>query len=127
MDSEERRRLFAKQRVRREREAEERARLLLDAKPVREVSLTGLHRDVRGVIAKVRDGEIAVISKHGRAVALVLPIVDESRLAARDPTTAVELPKLAEEFARRARARRDSEIAHGRWYGKEYRRYRRGR
>jgi antitoxin (DNA-binding transcriptional repressor) of toxin-antitoxin stability system len=127
MDSEERRRLFAEQRVLRERRDKERAQRVLDAKPVREVSMSELHHDLRGVIANIRDGEIAVVSQRRRAVALIVPIIDESQLTSRDPATAVDLPALAEQFARRVSLRRDSEFAHGRWYGKEYRRYRRSR
>jgi antitoxin (DNA-binding transcriptional repressor) of toxin-antitoxin stability system len=91
---------------------------------VREVSMTELHRDVRGVIGRVCAGEIAVLSKHHRAVAMIVPIVDEGQLSIRDPATALEAPALASEFGRRARVRSNSAYAHGRWYGKRYRRYR---
>jgi antitoxin (DNA-binding transcriptional repressor) of toxin-antitoxin stability system len=125
--SEERQRLFRQQRKRLEKQRAARAKRELDSKPVREVSMTELCRELRAVIQRVRAGEIIVLSKHRRAVALIVPVIDESQLGARDPRAADALPALAEEFARRARARRESEFAHGRWYGKEYRRYRRRR
>ena len=87
--------------------------------------MTALHRELCVVLGRVAAGEIAVISKHRRAIAMIVPVVDESELRTRDPATAAELQGWSDEFGRRARARRLSALRHGRWYGRKYRRYRR--
>lgn len=89
--------------------------------------MTELDRRAAAVVRNVREGEVAVISKHKRAVAMIVPLDDELELVLRDPTRAEGLEGLAQEFKRRARHRHMSALFHGRWYGKVYRRYRRSR
>jgi antitoxin (DNA-binding transcriptional repressor) of toxin-antitoxin stability system len=123
----ERQQKFAAQREARRLAAQAAAKRELDLAPVREIAMTELHLNPAGVVGRVRTGEIAVVSKHRRAVAMIIPITDESQLAARDPAGAADLPALADEFAARALARQRSALRHGRWYGKRYKRYRRYR
>jgi hypothetical protein len=63
-----------------------------------------------------------VVSKHKRAVAMIVPLDDELELVLRDPSQARGMAELAEAFQDRARRRRTSAVMHGPWYGKVYRR-----
>lgn len=87
--------------------------------------MTALDRRAARVVRGVREGEVAVISKHRRAVAMILPLDDELELVLRDPSGAIGLAQLVETFRDRARRRHTSALMHGRWYGKRYRRHRR--
>ena len=95
--------------------------------PVREVTMTALTRSPARVVDAVRKGELVVLSKHRRAVAMVVPLFDEPELTPLDARRVEGVAELAKVFRRRAADRRRSALMHGRWYGKRYRRYRRGR
>ncbi len=82
---------------------------------VSEITLTELRRQTAAVIDRVGRGEVAVVSKHGRPVALVLPIADEAKLRPAALEEADFAP-LIERFAERALERRWSQLLHGRWY-----------
>ena len=80
-----------------------------------EVTLTELRRDTAAVIGRVMRREAGIVSKHGRPVAMLLPILDRATLR----PAAVEdedLAPLVERFAERENERRWSELLHGRWY-----------
>lgn len=82
---------------------------------VNEVALTELRRETAAVIRRVVRGEVAVVSRHGRPVAMLVAIGDRRTLR----PVAVDdrdLAPLAARFAARALARRWSELLHGRWY-----------
>jgi antitoxin (DNA-binding transcriptional repressor) of toxin-antitoxin stability system len=81
----------------------------------REVSVTELRRAAASVIRRVGAGELAVISRHGRPVALMLAIGDPETLLPAEVEPGL-LAELAGAFVRRARWRRISELNHGRWY-----------
>ncbi len=95
--------------------------------PVREVTMTALTRSPSRIVAAVRAGEVVVLSKHRRAVAMIVPLFDEPELAPLDVGRVERLGELAKVFRGRAADRRRSALMHGRWYGKRYARYRRGR
>jgi prevent-host-death family protein len=78
------------------------------------VTLTALRERTAPVIAAVAAGEVAVVSKHGRPLALLVPFVDRDSLTPAD-VEASELNGLAQSFARRRFRRRWSELMHGRW------------
>jgi antitoxin (DNA-binding transcriptional repressor) of toxin-antitoxin stability system len=122
MDREQRREMFRRRR-------DELARARANARPqpavaAREVTLTELDRRVAAIVRGVRSGEVAVVSKHKRAVAMIVPLDDELELVLKDPTQAKGMADLKAAFQRRARQRDISALMHGRWYGKVYRRYR---
>jgi prevent-host-death family protein len=77
------------------------------------VPVTELRRQAAAAIARVVEGEAAVISKHGRAVAVVLPFADGEKLLQREVAPA-DLKKLERVFENRARRRAWSELLHGR-------------
>jgi antitoxin (DNA-binding transcriptional repressor) of toxin-antitoxin stability system len=89
--------------------------------------MTELDRRPAAVLREVREGEVAILSKHKRAVAMIVPLDDELELVLRDPTQAEGMAELIDAFKERARARWSSAVMHGRWYGRAYRRYRRPR
>jgi prevent-host-death family protein len=80
----------------------------------REVTVTELCERTAPVVASVAAGEVAVVSRHGRPLALLVPLADRDSLT---PVTvgASELDGLAQSFARRRFRRRWSELMHGRW------------
>jgi prevent-host-death family protein len=82
---------------------------------VTEVTLTELGRRTASVVDRVRRGEVGVVTKHGRPVAMILPILDRETLV---PAAVDEmaLGPLAERFADRENERRWWELLHGRWY-----------
>jgi antitoxin (DNA-binding transcriptional repressor) of toxin-antitoxin stability system len=122
MDRERRRELLRRRRAERERALA--ANRPEPAVAAREVTMTELDRGAAAVLRGVRKGEVAVISKHKRAVAMIVPLDDELDLVLRDPSQAPGLADLIDTFKRRAKRRRISALMHGRWYGKVYRRYR---
>ncbi len=89
--------------------------------------MTELDRKPAAVIRAVRRGEVVVLSRHRRAVAMILPLADEERLVPLDARRAAGLAALAAEFRRRADRRWWSAFMHGRAYGRVYRRFRRRR
>jgi prevent-host-death family protein len=96
---------------------------------VREVAVTELRRETVTVIDRVRNGEAAVIAKHGRPLAILLPFADPDRLRPIELADA-HLEPFAAAFARREDLRRISELSHGRWWNGHgihgpYQRYRR--
>jgi prevent-host-death family protein len=125
MESERRRELFQQQRE----AAAERARTAgpRPAVAAREVTMTELDRRAAAVVREVRKGEVAVVSKHKRAIAMIVPLDDELGLVLRDPTQAAGLAELGAVFKERARDRRTSAVMHGRGWGQRYKRYRRPR
>jgi prevent-host-death family protein len=80
----------------------------------REVTLTELRERTATVVAAVAGGEVAVVSKHGRPLVLLVPLADRDALTPAD-VEASQLASLAEGFARRRFRRRWSELMHGRW------------
>jgi len=92
-----------------------------------EVTMTELDRRAAAIVRGVRKGEVAVVSKHKRAVAMIVPLDDELDLVLRDPSNAEGLAELVAGFKERARRRRTSALMHGRGDGRRYRRYRRRR
>lgn len=93
--------------------------------PAREVTVTELDRNASRVVERVRQGEVAVVSRHGRAIALIVPIEDGRALLPPDlGADDRPLGELAKKFERRQVRREWSALMHGRWYGKRYRRYR---
>jgi prevent-host-death family protein len=82
---------------------------------VREVPVTELRRRAAAVSGGVVEGEAAVISKHGRPVAVVLPFGDGEKVLQHQVAPA-ELKALEQVFEKRARRRASSELAHGRWW-----------
>jgi prevent-host-death family protein len=80
---------------------------------VREVPVTELRRRAAAVIGGVVEGEAAVISKHGRPVAVVLPFPDGEKVLQHQVVPA-ELKELERMFARRVLLRELSDLRHGR-------------
>jgi antitoxin (DNA-binding transcriptional repressor) of toxin-antitoxin stability system len=113
MDSKKRRELF-----RRQREARKRARAAAPPEPAAaalEVTMTELDRRAAAVVREVREGEVAVVSKHKRAVAMIVALDDELELVLRDPSRARGMAELVAAFQARAGRRRTSAVMHGRW------------
>ena len=97
---------------------------------VREVAVTELRRNTAAVIDRVRNGEAAVIAKHGRPLAILVPFAEPERLRPIELADA-DLEPFVAAFTRRESLRRDSELSHGRWLNGHgihgpYERYRRG-
>jgi prevent-host-death family protein len=84
------------------------------AEPI-EVTMGELDRRAAGVIRDVAGGRIAVISRHGKPVAVIVPLADAEALR---PVgiEGDELTGMRERFANRERRRWWSRILHGRWY-----------
>jgi prevent-host-death family protein len=80
----------------------------------REVTLTELRERTAAVVAAVAAGEVGVVSKHGRPVAILIPFADRDTLAPASPEAA-GLARLAERFGRRRLGREWSALMHGRW------------
>jgi prevent-host-death family protein len=80
----------------------------------REVTVTDLRRGTAALVDRVRGGEIAVITKHGRPLAMVLGLADGERLLPVEVTES-DVAKLAAFLERREFLRRLSELYHGRW------------
>ena len=80
----------------------------------REVTMTELDRSGARVLRRIREGEVAVVSRHRRAVAMIVPLDDELDLVMLDPSLARGLPELAGTFRRRAVDRFWSAYVHGR-------------
>ena len=57
--------------------------------------MTELDRHAAAIVRDVRKGEVAVVSKHKRAVAMIVPLDDELELVLRDPTRAERLAESA--------------------------------
>lgn len=81
---------------------------------VREVTLTELRERTAGVVAAVVRGEVAVISRHGVAQAILLPLGDRGSPA---PVELDEkaVARLANALERRAFHRDMAKILHGRY------------
>ncbi|MDX6581151.1 MAG: hypothetical protein QOI10_335 [Solirubrobacterales bacterium] len=127
IDPKSRKELFRRNRAAEAERAAALAKVAHAASAVREVTMTELDRGAARIVAAVRAGEIVVLSKHRCAVAMIVPLVREDGLVALDPREVDGLRELAKVFERRAGRRRMSALMHGRWYGKQYRRYRTGR
>jgi prevent-host-death family protein len=84
---------------------------------VREVTVGELDRRASEVVERVRDGEIAVVSRHGRPVAMILPIADALELRPVDASDAPTLGALAAKFRALEHKRHLDALYHGRWYG----------
>ena len=69
---------------------------------VREVAVTELRRNTAAVIDRVRSGEAAVIAKHGRPLAILVPFVDPERLRPIELADA-DLEPFVAAFTRRGR------------------------
>ena len=82
----------------------------------REVTISELDRYASRVVRGVIAGEIAVVSRHGRPVALVLPL-DRAILELRYETTMTgPMRELLAAFERRDFQRAMSALMHGRWW-----------
>lgn len=81
---------------------------------VRELTLTGLRERTAAAVAAAVAGEAAVVTRHGRPVAMLVPIADRASLAPAMPDPE-GLSALAEHYKRRSERRRWSELMHGRW------------
>jgi prevent-host-death family protein len=82
---------------------------------LREVALTELRRDTAIVIDRVRNGEAAIVAKHGRPLAILLPFADSQRLRPIELAEA-DLEPFVTAFRHREALRRSSELSHGRWW-----------
>lgn len=82
----------------------------------REVTVTELDRSASRVIAAVIEGEAAAVTRHGRPVALVLPLADAVLLLPPYIVMGGELGGLSRRFVERERHRLYSQLGHGRWY-----------
>ena len=82
---------------------------------VREVTVTELRERTASVIERVGGGEVAVVSRHGRPLAVLMPLADCEGLS---PATAnpQQLAELAQRFERRRLRREWSALMHGRWW-----------
>ena len=76
--------------------------------------MTDLTRSPARVVGAVREGEVVVLSKHGRAVAMIVPLFDEPELAPLDVGRLEGLARLAAEFRERDAERKASAFMHGR-------------
>jgi prevent-host-death family protein len=82
----------------------------------REVPLGELDKRASKVLAEVMRGEVAVISRYGTPVAMILPLeLAVSRLP-EELVFSGDLRELAERFEERASRRHRSRLLHGRWY-----------
>lgn len=82
-----------------------------------EVTLSELNRTVSAVVRKVeRRGAIAIVSRHGRAAAILLPLPEAMEWLPSWMFSAEPAAALGAEFERRARARAASAHMHGRWH-----------
>jgi prevent-host-death family protein len=80
-----------------------------------EVTMNDLDRRAARVVHGVVGGEVAVITKHGSPVAMIVPFADAPGLKPAE-IGAVSLTRLRERFAARENRRWWSRILHGRWY-----------
>lgn len=83
----------------------------------REVTLTVLRRRTSEVLAWVGEGDLVVIGKHGRPIALIAPFSDPHRLLPAEIAATPGLGELAQRFERRQFRREWDALFHGRWYG----------
>ena len=84
-----------------------------------EVPLTVLHREPRAVVERVERGELAVVSRHGRPVAMIVQIEDALAWVPPGLVDSGEGRRLGAEFERRLDRRQMSALLHGRWQAHE--------
>jgi prevent-host-death family protein len=80
-----------------------------------EVTMDDLDRHAARVVRGVVGGAVAVITKHGSPVAMIVPLADAPGLEPAE-IGAASLAGLRERFAAREKRRWWSRILHGRWY-----------
>jgi antitoxin (DNA-binding transcriptional repressor) of toxin-antitoxin stability system len=71
------------------------------------------------VIARVIEGDVAVVTRHGVPVAAILPARDALRLLPFEYVMIGPLRALSDRFVERERRRASSGTMHGRWYQPE--------
>lgn len=81
---------------------------------VGEVTLSELNHGASDVVRRVEGGELAVVSRHGRPVAVIVPITEAVLWAPPEVTSGEDGRPLGEEFERRAHRRYWSNMMHGR-------------
>ena len=81
---------------------------------LREVALSELNREASSVVRRVEGGELAVVSRHGRPVAMILPIATALAWAPSELTSTGKGRELGAEFQRRDDRRFWSASLHGR-------------
>jgi prevent-host-death family protein len=94
----------------------------------REVTMDELDRRAARVIRDAVAGEVAVVTRYGKPVAVIVPLADAEGLRPAE-IAAGDLDPLRARFAERERRRWWSRILHGRWSngGGIHGPYRRGR
>jgi prevent-host-death family protein len=80
-----------------------------------EVTMDDLDRRAARVIREVAGGRIAVVTRHGKPVAVMVPLADAETLRPVE-IESEDLTTLRDRFAKRERRRWWSRILHGRWY-----------
>jgi antitoxin (DNA-binding transcriptional repressor) of toxin-antitoxin stability system len=82
-----------------------------------EVSMRELDRHTCRVIDLVsEERDVVVVSRYGLPVAMILPLDDAVSLLPPSYVMGGELGELSQRFVRRASARSEARLAHGRWY-----------
>ena len=82
-----------------------------------EVTLSQLNHQASAIVRKVeRRGSVAVVSRHGKAVAILLPFPEAIEWLPSWFFGEGRSAELGAEFERRARDRADSARMHGRWW-----------
>ncbi len=79
------------------------------------MTLGELDRRASRVIARVRAGELAVVSRHGSPVAVILPLREAIAWLPPEAVLEGEARTLAQRFARREFRRAIGRLTHGRW------------
>lgn len=79
-----------------------------------EVALSELNREASAVVQRVEGGELAVVSRHGRPVAMILPIAIALAWAPAELAATGKGSELGAEFQRRDDRRFWSDALHGR-------------
>jgi antitoxin (DNA-binding transcriptional repressor) of toxin-antitoxin stability system len=69
------------------------------------------------VIRRVQEGEIAVVTRHHRPIAIILPLADALELRPVDPAEAPTLRALAASFRALQNKRELDALYKARWYG----------
>jgi prevent-host-death family protein len=85
----------------------------------REVPIRKLDRHASEVVAAVTEGEVAVITRYGVPVAVILPARDALRLLPIEYVMGGPLRALSVRLVERERRQASSALMHGRWYQPE--------
>lgn len=87
-----------------------------EPRPLREVTMNELDRRASAVVGEVCEGRIAVVTRHGLPVAVVLSLEDAVTMLPSEVILSEDALELADSFERRRFRRKVSSLVHSRYW-----------